>query len=98
MVVARDGIPSWSYSHVEDDLAERKHALDPRGLTGPVTVMDWTGVLWPAAVVNTSTYTVWAIPWVMTAPDPTRTTAMLFEENAVCERQTGKRARSRIRV
>ena len=71
MVVEREGMPSWSYSHVVEEAADSVHALVSN------TERLRTGAACPAWVVNSSTYTGAAIPDANAVPPPTRTTARL---------------------
>ena len=91
--MARDGIPSWSYSHVDVPMTliawDRVHTLTP-----PVMAMDCTGADWDAAVVYSSTYTAVAVPAVMAVPAPTRTTARFVAVKAA-PRADGRRERRR---
>ena len=77
MLVAREGIPSWSYNQVEDETADRVHALEVP--TVAAAAMDCTGADWFPAVVYSSMNTDCAVPddAMLAEPSPTRTTARL---------------------
>ena len=70
-------MPSWSYSHVEEERDDRVHTLVP------TTGMDLTGALCANAVKYSSMYTGAATPAANTEPLPTRTTARLTALNGV---------------
>ena len=76
-VVDREGMPSWSYSHVEEERDDRVHTLVP------TTGMDLTGALCANAVKYSSMYTGAATPDAIVDPPPTRTTARLNASNGV---------------
>ena len=75
--VDSDGRPSWSYNQVEEDTADRVHALVP--VIGRVR----TGTDCPETVVYSSTNTGAATPEANAVPAPTRTTARLNALNGV---------------
>ena len=90
-LVDREGTPSWSYSQVEEETADRVQALTvPLALTDPTTGIDCTRF---PAVEYSSTYTACATPdTIAAAPSPTRTTAKLVDVNCAAP-GSAKRAR-----
>lgn len=87
-MVASNGVPSWSYDQVEEETADRVHALVP------VTAMDCTGEA--CATVSerySSTYTACPTPCAMAVvPAPTRTTATLPYVKVAAEASAGSTA------